>query len=62
MLPKIQNFFLGAYEELRKVIWPSRKEVTSHTVIVILSIVISMGIVIIIDYLLFNLLQYLINR
>ena len=62
MFSKIQNFFTGSYEELKKVIWPSRKEVTSHTIIVIVSIAVSMLIVAAIDYGLFYLVQLLIYR
>lgn len=62
MITKVKNFFLGSYEELRKVIWPSRKEVTSHTVIVILSIAVSMLIVAAVDYGLFTLVNYVIYK
>lgn len=60
MFQKIINYFTSSYEEMRKVIWPNRKEVTSHSLIVILSIVISMGVIAAIDYGLFNLIQILI--
>ena len=60
MFGKITNYFTSSYEEMRKVIWPNRKEVTSHSIIVVLSILISMAIIIGLDYLLFNLLQTLI--
>ena len=50
MLEKIQNFFIGSYEELKKVVWPSRQEVISHTVIVVASIAVSMAIISILDY------------
>ena len=49
MIEKIKNFFIGSYEELKKVIWPSRQTVISHTVIVILAVIITMIIVIAID-------------
>jgi preprotein translocase subunit SecE len=63
MISKIKNFFIGSYEEFRKVIWPSRKEVISHTIIVLVSIAISMGIIALVDYGLFSLVQKLIiNR
>jgi len=58
----IKNFFTGAYDELKKVVWPSRKEVTSHTIIVIVSIAVSMAIIALIDYGLFYLIQWLIYR
>lgn len=60
MIQKITNYFVSSYEEMRKVIWPNRNEVTSHSIIVVLSILISMGIIAAIDYGLFNLLQKLI--
>ncbi|MFA6492974.1 MAG: preprotein translocase subunit SecE [Patescibacteria group bacterium] len=62
MIGKITNYFVSAYEELKKVVWPSRKEVTSHTIIVVLSILISMGIIAILDFGLFSLLEMLIYR
>lgn len=62
MLEKIINYFTSSYAELKKVIWPNRKEVTSHTIIVVLSILISMGIIAALDYGLFNLLEILIYQ
>lgn len=63
MIERIKNFFIGSYDELKKVVWPTRKEVISHTIIVIISIGVAMGILIAVDYGLFNLMQYLIyNR
>ena len=62
MFTKIINYFSGSYEELKKVIWPSRNEVISHTVIVVLSILISMGIIALLDYGLFNVLEILIYK
>lgn len=62
MIGKIKNYFIGSYEEMRKVVWPNQKEVTSHSVIVILSILISMAIIAAIDYGLFNLVQILLYQ
>jgi len=62
MFGKITNYFKSSYEEMRKVIWPNRKEVTSHSMIVVLSIMISMAIIAAIDLMLFNLLEILIYR
>ena len=62
MIGKIKNYFTSSYDEMRKVIWPNRQEVTNHTVIVIVSIVVSMGFIAAIDYGLFNLIQILINK
>jgi preprotein translocase subunit SecE len=49
MIGKIKNFFIGSYDELKKVIWPSRKIVINHTIIVILAVIITMIIVVAID-------------
>ena len=62
MFGKIINYFKSSYEEMRKVIWPNRKEVTNHSMIVVLSILISMGLIAAIDLMLFNLLETLIYR
>ncbi len=62
MIQKITNYFVSSYDEMRKVIWPNRQEVISHSVIVVFSIIISMGIIAAIDYGLFNLLQILISN
>lgn len=32
---KVVRYFIEAKEEMRKVIWPSRKETTNHTLLVI---------------------------
>jgi len=62
MFSRIKNYFTSSYEEMRKVIWPNRQEVTSHTIIVFISILVAMSVVVAIDYGLFNLLQMAINR
>ena len=62
MIEKIQNFFIGSYEELKKVVWPSRQEVISHTVIVIASIAVSMAIISALDYGLTIGVQWLLYR
>jgi len=62
MIASIKNYFLSAYAELKKVTWPSRKEVISHTIIVVASIAIAMIIVAALDYGLFYLTQILIYR
>lgn len=62
MIQKIRNFFLGSYEELQKVTWPSKKQVTNHTMIVVVTIIVAMAIVAGLDYLLFNALKYIIYR
>lgn len=62
MINKIVNYFKNAYQEMRKVVWPSRQEVISHTVIVVIAIAVSLGVLALVDFGLFNLLQILIYR
>ncbi|MEI6040376.1 MAG: preprotein translocase subunit SecE [Candidatus Berkelbacteria bacterium] len=62
MIESIQKFFIGSYEELKKVVWPSRKVVINHTIIVIVSVVVSMAILVALDYGLFSVVQKLIYR
>ena len=35
MANPLMNYFRGAYDELRKVAWPTKKEITQHTLVVI---------------------------
>ena len=60
MIQRIKNFFIGSFEELKKVVWPNRREVISHTFIVIASTAVAMAIIAAIDYGLFNVVQILI--
>ncbi|MDO8513173.1 MAG: preprotein translocase subunit SecE [bacterium] len=43
------SFFREAYEELRKVMWPTREKVVRHTIIVLASVVVVMLILVVID-------------
>jgi preprotein translocase subunit SecE len=61
MLEKIQNFFMGSYDEFKKIIWPSKKIVINHTVMVVVSIIVSMAIIAVLDFGLFSGVQRLIN-
>ena len=61
MIKAIKNFFIGSYQEFKKVVWPNRQEVISHTVIVIVSTVIAMSLIAAIDFGLFNLVQMLVQ-
>lgn len=62
MFGKIKNYFIQSYEETKKIIWPSRKEVTSHSTIVVISMVVAMGITAAIDWALFRVIELLIYR
>lgn len=41
MLKRLVNYINGSRQELKKVVWPTKKEVTQHTIMVI---VISIGV------------------
>lgn len=62
MFTKIKNFFIGSYAEFKKVIWPSRKQVVNHTLIVTISIFVAMAIITAVDYGFFSVIQALVNR
>ena len=62
MFQRIIHYFTSSFEEAKKVIWPNRQIVISHTVIVVVAIAISMGVVALLDFGLFNLLQLLIYQ
>lgn len=32
---KLTNYLRGSYQELKKVVWPTKKETTNHTLLVI---------------------------
>ncbi|HLC89498.1 MAG TPA: preprotein translocase subunit SecE [Patescibacteria group bacterium] len=60
ILAKITNYLKSSQQELKKVIWPSKKEITRHTLLVI---AISLGVAAllgIIDYLLTIILEIII--
>lgn len=51
-MKKVLLFFKESYAELKKVVWPSRQEVTSSTWVVIISIMIFAVVLGFIDFLL----------
>lgn len=61
MISSIKNFFLGSYAEFRKVVWPSRKVVVSHTIIVVIATAVAMALIAAADLGLFTLVQMLIQ-
>lgn len=52
MFATVSNYIKGSVSEFRKVVWPTRKEVISHTIIIIVSIIIVAFFTAIVDYLL----------
>jgi len=50
MWQEISKYFRGSIDELHKVSWPSRQETVNYSIVVILSVVISVGILALVDY------------
>lgn len=50
MWKAVVNYLRGAVDELKKVSWPTRQETVRYSVIVIVAIIISVGILALIDY------------
>lgn len=58
----IVNYFVGSWNELKRVSWPTRKEVIDHTIVVLVSMVAAIAITSAIDYSLTALVQYFVTR
>ena len=58
----IFKYFTGSWEELKRVHWPTQKEVLNHTVIVLVSSVIAIVVTSAIDYGLTYVVQYLVEN
>ena len=57
----IKKYFESVYSELKKVSWPSRAVIINHTIIVLVSSVVAMGVVAAIDYGLAGAIKYYIS-
>ena len=57
----IKSYFQGVISELKKVTWPTRADVVNHTLIVIVSVIISIGVVTVIDFGLSKAVEYIIS-
>ena len=57
----IKKYFESVFNELKKVSWPSRATIVNHTIIVLVSSVVAMGIVAAIDYGLAGAVKYYIS-
>jgi len=60
-MKKIFNFIKESYAELRKVNWPSRDDVVSQTVVVVVSLVIVSVLLTVIDFLSLELISKIIT-
>ena len=50
LLGRLALFYRQIVAELRKVVWPSRNQLTTYTTVVIIFVVIMIGLVTVIDY------------
>ncbi|MEV5884158.1 preprotein translocase subunit SecE [Streptomyces sp. NPDC052020] len=57
-LKRLALFYRQIVAELRKVVWPSRNQLTSYTTVVIIFVAIMIGLVTVIDYGLSNAAKY----
>jgi len=54
----IKQYFSGVFNELKKISWPNRATIINHTIIVLISSLIAMGVVAAIDYGLTGAIKY----
>ncbi len=57
----IGEYFTGVVSELKKVSWPTKKDVFDHTLIVIVSVIIAIGVVTVLDFGLSRAVEYIIS-
>lgn len=50
MVQRIRTYFVSATAELSKVIWPSRREVVNHTLIIAVAVVVTIIFLGLVDY------------
>ena len=60
-MKKVIDFLKESYGELKKVNWPSRDDVVSQTVIVVVSLIVVSIALAVIDYLSFNLIEKIVT-
>lgn len=58
----IINYFVGSWTELKRVNWPTRKDVINQTAIVLVSSIIAIAITSAMDYGLTYVVQYIIEN
>ncbi|MFD9907723.1 preprotein translocase subunit SecE [Streptomyces sp. NPDC059063] len=56
---RLALFYRQIVAELRKVVWPTRTQLTTYTTVVIVFVVIMIGLVTVIDYGFSNLIKYI---
>lgn len=60
-MKKITKYFQSIWQELKKVSWPSRSTIVSHTAIVLVSSLVAMAAVSAIDYGLSKAVEYFVS-
>ncbi len=60
-MKKIIEFLKESFGELKKVNWPSRDDVVSQTIIVVVSLIIVSAFLAIVDFLSFNLIERIVT-
>ncbi|GHC70416.1 preprotein translocase subunit SecE [Streptomyces flavofungini] len=58
-LARLALFYRQIVAELRKVVWPTRSQLTTYTTVVIVFVVIMIGLVTVIDYGFSHLIKYI---
>jgi len=58
----VSNYLIGAWNELKKVNWPTRAEVANHTIVVLVASIVAIAITSAIDYGLTYTIQYIVER
>jgi len=62
IVTKITDYLIGAKQELKKVVWPSRREITQHTIMVIgISLAVAFFLGVVVDYTLTALLEVILK-
>ncbi len=61
-MKKFINYFQGVWSELKKVTWPSKKEVFNHTIIVLVSATIAIMLTAAGDYGLSKLVEFIVQN
>jgi len=59
LMKRLIQYFKDSYAEMKKVMWPTKDEVSSSTVVVLVSVVIFAVLLGVIDFLLANLIEIL---
>lgn len=62
IISPVFNYFIGAKEELAKVVWPSKKVLFNDTLTVVVVIAVAMALIGVLDYLFTFILKWSITR